>query len=87
MIWVAVNAVLSRAWDPGPFSDLGLAVTIEALLVAILVLIKQNRDEKDDNIRAGLILSNTQSTEREIQHLRSRIDELFLRLEGKESGR
>lgn len=80
MVWVVLNVTQAIALDPAPFTYLGLGVGIEGLLVATLVLVKQNRDEVDHNLRTELILSRTRSTELELQHLRARVDELAVSL-------
>lgn len=57
-VWVLYNRLAQNPPDSREFSGLGLVVTCEALLVAILVLAKQNREEKDDNIRADYIVQS-----------------------------
>ena len=42
-------------------------------MVTILVLVKQNRDEKDANIRNDTIMEKVQITPQEIVHLREQV--------------
>ena len=80
-VWVVVNKVLLRnPWDSREFGFLSLFAALEALLLTILVLAKQNRDEQDDDIRANRILKNTHTAEQEIAHLRKNMAVLAGRL-------
>ena len=75
VVWTIVNAAFLH-WDTPPFAWLGVFATVEALLLTVLVLAKQNRDEKDSDVRADRILQNTATAEMELRHLRSRVDAL-----------
>ncbi len=55
-VWIGVNRLAPHPLDSREYSGLGLVATFEALFVAILVLAKQNRDEKDNNIRTEYIV-------------------------------
>jgi len=71
--WILWNCVPKLRVDAPPFGYLALFVSTEALFVALLILAKQNRDEKDSDIRTDRILQNTSATEAEIQHLRNTV--------------
>lgn len=72
-LWMIVNRLLPHPWDTPEFGKLALALAFEALLVTILVLAKQNRDEKDANIRNDTIMEKVQTTPIEIMHLREQV--------------
>ena len=68
VLWVALNVGLAppiRPFDPFPFPILSLILTLEALLVAAFVLMKQNRMSKLADRRAHLDLQINLMTERE----------------------
>ena len=49
-VWILYNRLAQNPPDSREFSGLGLVATCEALIVAVLVLTKQNRDTKDNII-------------------------------------
>jgi uncharacterized membrane protein len=66
--WVVINSGLApaiRPFDPFPFPILSLILTLEAVLVAAFVLMKQNRMSKLADRRAHLNLQINLMTERE----------------------
>ena len=73
LLWILVNKFLSKPIDTPEFGYLALFLAFEALMVTILVLVKQNRDEKDANIRNDTIMEKVQSTPQEIVHLREQV--------------
>jgi uncharacterized membrane protein len=68
VLWVAINAGLAtsiRPFDLFPFPVLSLILTLEALLVAAFVLMKQNSMSKLADRRSHLDLQINLVTERE----------------------
>ncbi len=68
VLWVIINLGLTpliAAFDPFPFPVLSLILTLEAVLVAAFVLMKQNRMSKLADRRAHLDLQINLMTERE----------------------
>ena len=76
LVWILVNRFLPTHLDSREFGFLALLLGIEALSVTVLVLAKQNRDEKDANIRNDTIMAKVQTTPMEIQHLRDNVNDL-----------
>ncbi|MFZ5376782.1 MAG: DUF1003 domain-containing protein [Patescibacteria group bacterium] len=61
-IWITINleTTTSNPFDPYPFGFLTMAVSLEAIVLAIIVLISQNREQKINEIREEtLLLLNT----------------------------
>lgn len=59
IIWIAINTGQIKqipAFDPFPFSLLTTAVSLEAIILAILVLISQNRSLKIGDLREEIHL-------------------------------
>ncbi len=54
-----------HAWDPYPFVLLNMAVSVEAVLLATFVLMKQNREGKRSEHREHLTLQIAMLTEQE----------------------
>ena len=67
MTWIALNSrqLNMLGIDPFPFPLLGLAVSVEAVLLTVFVLIAQNRAARLADRRAHLNLQITLLTERE----------------------
>ncbi len=85
--FLVVNAALALAWigvnwrypgviDKPELTTLAVVLAIEAIVVTLLVLVKQNADEDDANRRADAILDNTDGTEREVKSLRASVNRL-----------
>lgn len=67
--WVLINTNLIpgvEAFDPFPFGLLTMVVSLEAIVLAILVLISQNRAAKIDDIREEIDLQVNVIAEQEI---------------------
>ncbi len=83
-LWIAFNAGVTpplRPFDPFPFPVLSLILTLEALLVAAFVLMKQNRMSKLADRRAHLDLQINLMTERETTKILRMLLEIGERLE------
>jgi len=85
---VMVPWILYNGFAPHPperqFAWLGLLATCEALVVAILVLAKQNRDEKDNDIRTESILNTLKRLEEKLFAEEKQIEAREEKIEGTE---
>ncbi|HEX9943396.1 MAG TPA: DUF1003 domain-containing protein [Thermoanaerobaculia bacterium] len=81
-VWVAVNLGWTplRVFDPFPFGILTLIVSAEGVLLAIFVLVSQNRMSRQANQRAHLNLQISllaeQETTKLLQKIQSVLDHL-----------
>jgi uncharacterized membrane protein len=69
VIWILINTGQIKAippFDPFPFSLLTTIVSLEAIILAIFVLISQNRTTKIDDLREETHLQLNLISEREI---------------------
>jgi len=72
VIWIAVNSEVFEGiepFDPYPFSFLTMAVSLEAIFLAIIVLISQNRAGRTADLRQEVDLNVDVRTEAEITKL------------------
>ena len=71
-VWIALNVGVIpgiQPFDPFPFSLLTMIVSLEAIALAIVVLISQNRASKIADLREEVDLQVDMLTEREITRL------------------
>ncbi len=71
-LWVLINTNQIKgipAFDPFPFNLLTTVVSLEAIILAIFVLISQNRNSKIDDLREETHLQLNLISEREITKL------------------
>lgn len=73
VVWIILHQHFGKTWDTDVFDFLALTMSVEALIVTGLVLIKQNRDEKDDDIRTDALLQNTIVTVNAVRELREKV--------------
>lgn len=69
ILWLLINTgqiYFITPFDPFPFSLLTTAVSLEAIILAIFVLISQNRTEKVDDLREEIHLQINIIAEKEI---------------------
>lgn len=69
VIWISINLGLVpsvRPFDPFPFGLLTMIVSLEAIILAVFVLISQNRASKIDDLREEIDLHINVITEEEI---------------------
>jgi uncharacterized membrane protein len=66
VVWVGLNALFGRTFDPYPFSLLTLLVSLEAILLTGFVLISQDRMTKLADRRAHLDLQVNLLAEQEL---------------------
>ncbi len=80
LIWMFANLLAPEvgfvAFDPPPFAWLGGLVTLSALLTSTIVLIKQNRMTRMDEMRAHLDLKVTLLTEQKAAKMIDLLEEL-----------
>src|ERR1700736_2794793 len=81
-VWIAVNtgAFHITPFDPYPFGLLCLLVTIEAVLLATFVLIKQNRMSRRADERGHLALQVNLLVEQETTKVLQLVDRIVARL-------
>lgn len=65
-VWIFVNTKGKYIFDPFPFSLLTMIVSLEAIFLAIIVLISQNRETQRDVLRQELGLQVQLISEKEI---------------------
>lgn len=69
IIWILINTNQIKgieAFDPFPFNLLTTTVSLEAIILAVFVLISQNRNSKVDDLREETHLQINLISEREI---------------------
>lgn len=82
-VWFGVNLGLTplRPFDPFPFGILTLIVSAEGVLLAIFVLVSQNRMSRQSNQRAHLNLQISLLAEQETTKLLQKVQAIMQRLE------
>ena len=83
VVWIIVNLgwTAYRAFDPYPFGLLTMIVSLEAIILAILVLVSQNREEKINALRDEVNLHMEVILEKKIIKILEKID-MILKKEG-----
>jgi uncharacterized membrane protein len=88
-LWIIVNVgPLARTgiggWDPYPFGLLTMAVSLEAIILSVFVLLSQNRQVARDRVRNDIEYRVNLKAELEVAALHGKIDDmqtaLFARL-------
>jgi uncharacterized membrane protein len=80
-VWIILNVKpLSDArwggFDPYPFGLLTMAVSLEAIILSVFVLLSQNRQVARDRVRNDIEYSVNLKAELEISHLHEKFDRL-----------
>jgi uncharacterized membrane protein len=80
-IWIILNVKpLSRSaiggFDPYPFGLLTMAVSLEAIILSVFVLLSQNRQVSRDRVRNDIEYEVNLKAELEIAHLHERVEAL-----------
>ena len=75
-IYVAINAVLKKPWDPYPFILLNLVLSMLAAIQAPVIMMSQNRQDAKDRVRSELDFQVNRRAETEIQALSRKIHSL-----------
>lgn len=86
-VWIVLNTdwirnlhvgVLERisGFDPFPFGLLTMAVSLEAIVLSVFVLLSQNRQATKDRIRSDIEYEVNLKAELEVAHLHEKVDHL-----------
>ncbi len=78
-VWIVLNLNILPfipAFDPFPFGLLTMAVSLEAIVLSVFVLLSQNRQVAKDRIRSDIEYDVNLKAELEIAHLHEKIDDL-----------
>jgi uncharacterized membrane protein len=79
ILWIILNLLLKHwhhSFDGPHFDLLALLVTIEALFIALFVLISQNQQSERDRIRADLDYQVNLKAHQEVMQLQKKVDHL-----------
>lgn len=79
LVWILINTgklPFIAPFDPFPFGLLTMIVSLEAIILAIFVLIAQNRAEKVDDLREEVDLQVDMIAEREITKILKLVTQL-----------
>ena len=77
--WIVINMGLIPdvpIFDPYPFGLLTMAVSLEAIILSVFVLLSQNRQVAKDRVRADIEYEVNLKAELEIAHLHEKIDHM-----------
>lgn len=80
-VWIVVNTgplahTRIGGWDPFPFGLLTMAVSLEAIILSVFVLLSQNRQVSRDRVRNDVEYAVNVRAELEVAHLHEKIDEM-----------
>jgi uncharacterized membrane protein len=75
-IWIAVNLFNTKGFDPFPFGLLTLIVSLEAIFLSTFVMLSQNRQSKQADLRAELDYEINVKAEQEIQEMKQLLIEI-----------
>ncbi len=75
--WIIFNVIArDGAFDPYPFIFLTLIVSLEAIFLATFVLMAQNRESRENEIRDALDYEVDQRAETAIQSIRKTVEQM-----------
>jgi uncharacterized membrane protein len=72
--WPALGRI--SGFDPFPFGLLTMAVSLEAIMLSVFVLLSQNRQAAKDRIRSDIEYEVNLKAELEVAHLHEKVDHL-----------
>jgi CRP/FNR family cyclic AMP-dependent transcriptional regulator len=75
-VWIGWNTTLTP-FDPYPFGLLTMAVSLEAIVLSVLVLLSQSRQSAKDRIRSDIEYDVNLKAELEVAHLHEKVDVLM----------
>jgi CRP/FNR family transcriptional regulator, cyclic AMP receptor protein len=75
-VYVAINAIIKKPWDPYPFILLNLVLSMLAAIQAPVIMMSQNRTDAKDRVRSELDFQVNRRAESEIQALSRRVHAL-----------
>jgi CRP/FNR family cyclic AMP-dependent transcriptional regulator len=76
-VWIVWNVVAASPFDPYPFGLLTMAVSLEAILLSIMVLLSQNRQSARDHIRSDVEYEVNVTAGLQIAELHSKLDTMY----------
>jgi len=77
-IWIMANLLLGDSgWDPYPFIFLILVVSLEAIFLSTFVLMAQNRESRENEIRDQLDYEVDVKSAEEIQKLKRMLSQVL----------
>lgn len=77
VVWIAVNAVISRSFDPYPFILLNLVLSTLAAVQAPIIMMSQNRVAARDRAQADADYETNLKAELEIASMHDKMDHLL----------
>ena len=77
-IWIGWNTLLAEhiQFDPFPFGLLTMAVSLEAIILSVFVLLSQNRQVEKDRVRSDVEYDVNLKAELEVMQLHEKVDRL-----------
>jgi CRP/FNR family transcriptional regulator, cyclic AMP receptor protein len=75
-VWIGWNTTLTP-FDPYPFGLLTMAVSLEAIVLSVLVLLSQSRQSAKDRIRSDIEYDVNLKAELEVANLHEKVDEMM----------
>jgi uncharacterized membrane protein len=80
-VWIALNVAPLKdtrfgGFDPFPFGLLTMAVSLEAIILSVFVLLSQNRQVERERVRNDIEYDVNLKAELEIAHLHEKLDHL-----------
>ena len=76
-VWIAINLIQDKkGFDPFPFGLLTLIVSLEAIFLSTFVMLSQNRQGKQADLRAELDYEINVKAEKEIEDIKTLLEEL-----------
>ncbi|MBU0963935.1 DUF1003 domain-containing protein [Patescibacteria group bacterium] len=75
-IWIIFNVITIDSWDPYPFIFLTLIVSLEAIFLSTFVLMAQNRESRENEIRDQLDYDVDFKSSLEIQEIKKLLNQL-----------
>jgi CRP/FNR family cyclic AMP-dependent transcriptional regulator len=80
-VWLVVNLLTPFRFDPFPFALLTMVVSLEAILLSVLILIAQQRQDRADRKIARLDFKTNQEAENGVERLIAHMHAQDARLE------
>lgn len=74
VVYVAINLLLPRPWDPYPYILLNLFLSMLAAIQAPVIMMSQNRQDSKDRLRGELDYRVNMKAEMEISQVLDRLD-------------
>ena len=74
IVWVALNVLIPRPWDPYPYILLNLFLSMLAAIQAPIIMMSQNRQDTKDRLRGELDYRVNLKAEVEISQVLERLD-------------